>query len=118
MGAIASQISNSSFNFQDQGESPNKMRLYTTYNNYVALAAKKAKEGGKKINVFAAITDEVIDDDKELGRVIKSFEKTWPSKEADLISAEGFFNSLTEEQAEKLSAHLAEFLPKFEGQTA
>jgi hypothetical protein len=97
MGAIASQIASSSFNFQDEGENPNKMRLIRTYNNYVELAAKSAKEGGKKINIYDTISDEVIDDDKELGRVIASFGKTWPSKEAELTSQEGFFNSLTEE---------------------
>ena len=97
MGNIASHIASSSFNFQDEGESPNKYRLIKTYNNYVDLAAKTAKEGGKKVNVFDAISDEMRDDDKELGRVIASFAKSWPSVEADLISEKGFFNSLTEE---------------------
>ena len=86
MGTIASQIANSSFNFQNDGGNPNKDRLIRTYNNYVDLAATSAKEGGKKINVFDAISDEVVDDDKELGRVIASFGKTWPSKEVELTS--------------------------------
>jgi hypothetical protein len=67
MGTIASQIANSSFNFQDEGDSPNKNRLIRVYNNYVELAAKVAKEGGKKIYVFDAISDEVRDGDQEIG---------------------------------------------------
>ena len=118
MGSIASQIASSSFSFQDGGMNPNKNRLIRVYANYVELAAKTAQEGGKKINVFDFISTEARDDDKELGQVIASFGKTWPPSEGELISSEGFFNSLTEEEAEKLSAHLVEFLPKFEGQTA
>jgi len=52
---------------------------------------------GRQLIYEDAISDEVVDDDKELGRVIASFGKTWPSKEAELTSADGFFNSLTEE---------------------
>jgi hypothetical protein len=116
MGAIASHISNQAFNFQDGGENPNKNRIIRVYNNYVEQAAKQAKEGGLKINVFDFISSEVTDDDKEIGKVIASFGKTWPPVEGELTSADGFFNSLTELEAEKLSMHLEGFLPKFESQ--
>ena len=85
MGAIASQIANSSFNFQDGGASPSKHRLITSYNNYVAQA-KQAEKEGIKINVFNFISDLVTDDDKPIGSAISEFGKKWPAVEGELLS--------------------------------
>jgi hypothetical protein len=41
------------------------------------------------------------------------FGLTWPSDKSKVTSSDGFFNSLTEEQAIEFSKALEQYLPKF-----
>ena len=53
------------------------------------------------------------DDDDGLGAFLFNNGLSFPANEDILLDSNGFFNSLTEEQAEQLSGYLDEYLPQF-----
>ena len=56
---------------------------------------------------------EVNKDGSALGDILFNEGLNWPSIESEVLSTDGFFNSLTEEQAIEVSKALEQFLPKF-----
>jgi hypothetical protein len=57
---------------------------------------------------------DIIRNDTEIGELINQYkENPWPLDELGLVNEDGFFNKLTEDQAQELSGKLSQYLPKF-----
>ena len=110
MGNIQDKVASISISFMDGGKDKNKYRLIKTYQNYIEVAKQ---QGQDENTIFQAISKEANNDESELANVIFNLGLSWPSNKSDVLSDNGFFNSLTEEQAIELSKAMEPYLPKF-----
>ncbi len=98
-------ISNQQVTFLDAGEeAPHKQALIDRYNE---LADEDE-------DLFDNFKEFVRSDEKMKEFHSKNTTLVWPVSEKRLLAADGYFNSLNNEQAKFLYERFVEYLPKFE----
>ena len=139
MGNFAQIIKDNAFVSMGTEHTPNKVRLektYLLYDKFIQDEAEKAIEEIERLTKIEDLGDQEVKDKiaelliisqrtafglfshivkntKAIDELIGTFQSPWPPEENGLTDSVGFFNSITEEQAKKLSELLQDYLPKF-----